>query len=171
MSPTPEKFSLLGWGFTKKKDERNRSLIRWWQGFLRHYHWSLARRCINAIYVYNLLWFDSTNVKRSNKIKWFNIKIKDWRYPTETMTDADNADNLAFLTNTPAQAESQLHSQQQTARSIILCVNKTVHELLIRNHLQFKWQVSEISKPVHIPRQQYLIYWKWYQHTFWEDYW
>ena len=30
------------------------------------------------------------------------------------------------------------------------------------NH--FKWQATEIRKPVHIPWQQYLIYWKWCQH-------
>ena len=29
-----------------------------------------------------------------------------------------------------------------------------------------KWQVSEISKQIHIPQQQCLLDWKWYQHSF-----
>ena len=33
------------------------------------------------------------------------------------------------------------------------------------NYHHFKSQTSEISRPIHIPRQQYLIYWQWYQHT------
>ena len=43
------------------------------------------------------------------------------------MTDADNADNLALLTNTPAQAESLLHSLEQAVIDIGLYVeaNKT----------------------------------------------
>ena len=39
------------------------------------------------------------------------------------MTDADYADDLAFLVNTPAQAESLLHSLKQTAGDIGVCVN------------------------------------------------
>ena len=27
------------------------------------------------------------------------------------------------------------------------------------------YHASEISRPIHIPRQQYLIYWRWCQHT------
>ena len=33
------------------------------------------------------------------------------RYPSENIIDADYADDLALLTNTPAQAESQLYNQ------------------------------------------------------------
>ena len=33
-----------------------------------------------------------------------------------------------------------------------------------RSHFHFKWQGSKIIRPVHIHWQQYLIYWKWYQH-------
>ena len=45
----------------------------------------------------------------------------------ETVTDADYADNLAPLTNTPAQVKSLLHSQEQPARGIglYLDTNKT----------------------------------------------
>ena len=41
----------------------------------------------------------------------------------ETITDADNADDLALLTNTPAQGKFQLHSLEQAARGIGLNVN------------------------------------------------
>ena len=44
------------------------------------------------------------------------------------MSDADYTDDLVFLTNTHAQAESLLH----------------------RGHLHFKWEASEISTPVYI---------------------
>ena len=39
-------------------------------------------------------------------------KVKSRQYPTETMTDADY---IVVLANTPAQAESLLHSLEQTA--------------------------------------------------------
>ena len=37
------------------------------------------------------------------------VEKRNRRYPAETMTDADSADDRALLANTPAQAESQLH--------------------------------------------------------------
>ena len=46
----------------------------------------------------------TSNINKSNKRKCFHIKRKQknpW-YPAETMTDADNTDDLALLTNTPA---------------------------------------------------------------------
>ena len=42
------------------------------------------------------------------------------QYPTETITNADYADNLALLANTPAQAKSLLHKL------------KSLHELRVR---------------------------------------
>ena len=48
-------------------------------------------------------------------------------YPAETITDTDYADHLVLLKSTPAQAESLLHSLEQTAGSIGLHMdaNKT----------------------------------------------
>ena len=37
-------------------------------------------------------------------------KSKNRRYPTETITDVDHADDIVFLANIPTQAESPLHS-------------------------------------------------------------
>ena len=43
-------------------------------------------------------------------------KLRSRKYPTETITDTDYIDYLAFLANTPAQAEYLLHSLEQAAR-------------------------------------------------------
>ena len=55
-------------------------------------------------------------------------KARNRRYPTESLTDIDYADDVALLTNRPVHAEFQLHSLQQAAGGIDLYVhaNKTV---------------------------------------------
>ena len=45
------------------------------------------------------------------------------RYPTKTITDADYADDIAILANTPNQAETLLHSMGQATAGIGLHVN------------------------------------------------
>ena len=55
------------------------------------------------------------------------------RYPAETITDADHADDLALLTNTLAQAESLLHSLEQAARGVGLYVNTDKTEFMCYN--------------------------------------
>ena len=50
-------------------------------------------------------------------------KARNRWYSAETMTDADYVDDLALLTNTPAQAESLMHSLKQAAGSISFHVN------------------------------------------------
>ena len=49
---------------------------------------------------------------RSDERKWLYAKKKarSRRYPADTITDTDYADDLALLVNTPSQTESQLHS-------------------------------------------------------------
>ena len=51
--------------------------------------------------------------------------IKTWgrQYLTKTIIDADYTDDLTRLTNTPAQAESLLHSLEQAAKDIGLYMN------------------------------------------------
>ena len=48
----------------------------------------------------------------------FTFKKKSRQYPAEIITDADYADDPALLANTPAPAESLLHSLKQTAGGI-----------------------------------------------------
>ena len=62
-------------------------------------------------------------VSYKKKKKKKKKKTRSRRYATETITDADFADNLALLTNTPAQAEFILHSLEQIAGGIGLNVN------------------------------------------------
>ena len=50
-------------------------------------------------------------------------KARSRRYPRETITDTDFADDKVLLANTPTQAESQLHSLEQAAGGIDLHVN------------------------------------------------
>ena len=60
-------------------------------------------------------------------------KEKSRGYPTQTITDADYADDIALLTNTPAQAECQLHSLERAATSIGLHVNTDKIEYMCFN--------------------------------------
>ena len=48
----------------------------------------------------------------------------------QTVTDADYADDLALLADTPAQAESQLHSLEKAAKNISLYVNSDKTEFI-----------------------------------------
>ena len=50
-------------------------------------------------------------------------KARSKRYPTETITGADYAEDIAFLENTPTQAESLLHSLEQAEEDIGFYVN------------------------------------------------
>ena len=50
-------------------------------------------------------------------------KEKSRRYPAQTITDADYADDIALLANIPAQAETLLHSLEQAAAGIGFHVN------------------------------------------------
>ena len=45
------------------------------------------------------------------------------RYPAQTITDADNADDIALLANTSAHAELFLHSLEEAAGTIGFHVN------------------------------------------------
>ena len=55
------------------------------------------------------------------------------RYPAKTITDAYYADNMALLANTPAQAESLLHSLEQAAAGIDLHINADKTEYMCFN--------------------------------------
>ena len=50
-------------------------------------------------------------------------KKRSRRYPAKTITDADYADDIAILANTPNQAETLLHSMKRAAAGIGLHVN------------------------------------------------
>ena len=50
-------------------------------------------------------------------------KKRSRRYPAKTITDADYADDIPFLANTPDQAETLLYSLEQAVAGIGLYVN------------------------------------------------
>ena len=60
-------------------------------------------------------------------------KKKSRRYPATTITDADYADDIAILANTPDQAETLLHSLERAAASIGLHVNAHKTEYMCYN--------------------------------------
>ena len=70
----------------------------------------------------------------------------------KTITDTDYADDIVLLENTPAQAESLLHSLELAAGGIGLNVLYSK-----RRHSHTKRWFSETSGQVHIPWKQCLI--------------
>ena len=61
----------------------------------------------------------------------YRMKVKRQEPNAETVTDADYADDLTLLANTPAQAKFLLHSLKKTARCIGLYVNSDKTEFTI----------------------------------------
>ena len=60
-------------------------------------------------------------------------KERSTSYPTQTITDADYADDMGLLANTLAQAESQLHSLEWAASNIGLHDNTEMTEYMCFN--------------------------------------
>ena len=60
-------------------------------------------------------------------------KKKSRRYPAKTITDADYADDIALLANTPNQAATLLHSLERAAAGIGLHVNAHKIEFMCFN--------------------------------------
>ena len=60
-------------------------------------------------------------------------KKRTRRYPAKTITDADHADDIALLANTPNQAETLLHSLEWAAAGIGLHVNAHKTEFMCFN--------------------------------------
>ena len=60
-------------------------------------------------------------------------KKRSRRYPAQTIKDADNADDIALLANTPFQAKTLLHSLERAAPSISLHVNAHKTEYMCFN--------------------------------------
>ena len=61
------------------------------------------------------------------------VKERSGRYPAQTITDADYADDIALLANTPAQAKTLLHRLEQAAGNIGLYVKADKIEYMCFN--------------------------------------
>ena len=67
------------------------------------------------------------------------------------MADTDYVDDFAFLENTPAQAESLLHSLEPTAEDFGLYVNANKTQFI---YFKQKWVISTLtSKPLKLVDQ------------------
>ena len=64
-----------------------------------------------------------TSIDRIRENGFELIKKRSRKYPTKTITDADYADDVAILANTPNQAETLLHRLELAAAGIGLHVN------------------------------------------------
>ena len=62
-------------------------------------------------------------------------KKRSKRYPAKTITDADYADDIAILANTPNQAETRLHSLEQAAAGIDFHINTHKTEYMCFNQI------------------------------------
>ena len=68
---------------------------------------------------------------KDNGFKLINERIR--RYPAQTITDTDNADNIALLANTLAQAETLQHSLKRVTAGIGLHLNADKTEYMCFN--------------------------------------
>ena len=86
-------------------------------------------RCV-YVYIYVYICISIDKIKENG----FELtKKRSRRYPATTITDADYADDIAILANTPDQAETLLHSLERAAASIGLYVNAHKTEYMCYN--------------------------------------
>ena len=76
---------------------------------------------------------------KENSFELTKKKKRSRKYPAKTITDADYADDIAILANTPDQAETLLHSLERAAAGIGLHVNAHKTEYMCFN------QIGDIS--------------------------
>ena len=88
------------------------------------------------IYIHVCIYFFYQSMFSIDKIRENGFEVtkkRSRRYPEKTITDADYADDIAILVNTPNQAETLLHSLEWAAASIGLHVNAHKTEFMCYN--------------------------------------
>ena len=83
-----------------------------------------------------IIWLDNvlrTSIDKMKDNGFKLIKERSRRYPAQTITDADYADDIALLANTPSQAKTLLHSLERAAADISLHVNADKTEYMCFN--------------------------------------
>ena len=76
-------------------------------------------------------------------------KKRSRRYPAKTITDADYADDLALLVNTPNQAETLLHSLERASAG-----TNWIYVLQPNGqHYHTRRSLSEVGGQIHLPRK------------------
>ena len=78
-----------------------------------------------APYLFNicLAYMLRTSMVKIKENSFEVTKKRSRRYPAKTITDADNADDIAILANAPDQAETLLHCLERAAAGIDLYAN------------------------------------------------
>ena len=75
------------------------------------------------LFTISLVYVLRTSIDKIRENGFELTKRRSKRYPAKTITDADYADDLTLLANTPNQAKTLLHSLEQAAAGIGLHVN------------------------------------------------
>ena len=113
--------------------------------------------CLFIIYLNYVL---KTSIDKIKENGFDPTKKRSRRYSAKTITDADYADDIAILANSPTQAETLLHSLERAAAGIGLHINAHKTEYMCYNQtgdFHTKWKLFETSRQVHIRRKQCLI--------------
>ena len=82
---------------------------------------------------YEILKNNGTSIDKIKENGFELTKKRSRRYPAKTITDADYADDIAILANTPNQAETLQYSLEQAAADIGLHVNAHKTEYICFN--------------------------------------
>ena len=97
----------------------------------------------------------SIDIMKDNGFKL--AKKRSRRYSAQTITEADNADDIALLANTPVQAETLLHGLERAAGGIGLHVNADKTEYMSFNQRGDISTLNETRGQVYLPWKQCLI--------------
>ena len=101
----------------------------------------------------------SIDIMKDNGFKLTKERCR--RYPAQTITNTDYADDMALLANTPAKAESLLHCLERVAagyRPPCQCRQDGIHVPKSKRwHLHTKEWAFETSRQIHLPWKQCLI--------------
>ena len=86
-----------------------------------------------TLYIYIYIYIYHYYYYYYNYCLYTKKKARSGRYPAQFFTDTDYEDDIELLANTQTQAESQLHSVEQTAGDIDLHVNADKAEYISFN--------------------------------------
>ena len=121
--------------YTKiQKHQSKSAFTEWRHRILRHCSRSTRRGHASPILLIicldYVLWTSIDNIRENGFVL---TKKRSRRYPAKTITDADYADGIALLANTPNQAETLLHSLERAAAGIGLHGNAHKTEFMCFN--------------------------------------
>ena len=109
-------------------------VTRWRHGILRHCSRSTTRGHASPyLFIICLDYVLRTSIDKIRENGFELPKKRSRRYPAKTITDADYADDIAILANTPNQAETLLHSLKRAAACIGLYANAHKTEYMCYN--------------------------------------